>query len=235
MIQNPFSETTLETIRRTLSLAETGKAEWNPASVYVMADDNRFKPARKQVTLSIGFTEGGGNLKKLLERYCLASPIAKGLFGGYLAGMGSMQKPTLANDGSFVQLLKRAGSDPIMANLQKQCFDEFYLGPAFAWAFDQGFKLPLSFLVIADSFLHSGSVPTFLRNSFTEPVPRNGGDEKKWIEAYLRARHKWLRNHSNPLLPKTVYRANCYLAELGKDNWDLGNHSITMNGMPVYV
>jgi hypothetical protein len=62
----PFDPALLSFIRRILSVAETDRAEWNPAAVYIYADDNRFTPPRKQVTLSIGFTEGGGNLKKVL-------------------------------------------------------------------------------------------------------------------------------------------------------------------------
>jgi hypothetical protein len=54
-------------IRRVLSVAETGKPQWDASAVYIYADDNRFNPPRRQITLSIGFTEGG-NLKKVLER-----------------------------------------------------------------------------------------------------------------------------------------------------------------------
>jgi chitosanase len=112
-------------------------------------------------------------------------------------------------------------------------FEEKYLGPAFRWAKEKGFNLPLSFLVIADSYLHSGSMLQFLMAESPEKKPVNGGDEKAWIGAYLRARRKWLAGNSNPVLRTTVYRADCYLAEIERDNWELIQSPIVINGTGV--
>jgi chitosanase len=225
----PFDPGLISFIRRTLSVAETGKPEWDPSAVYIYSDDNRFSPPRKQITLSIGFTEGGGNLKKVLTRYTTKG--GKIDFGQYLPTLGS--GPTRANDGKFIGLLKEGGKESVMAEAQSEMFDSLYLGPAFAWAKRYGFTLPLSFLVIADSFLHSGSMLPFLMNSFPEKKPVDGGDEKKWIKSYLDARKKWLAGHSNKILNKTVYRANCFLEELARDNWMLATSPIVMNGTRI--
>ena len=225
-------ELTTTFIRRILSVAETGKAEWNPGSVYIYADDNRFKPPRKQVTVSIGFTENG-NLKKMLEGYIEKGGEKAGDFRNYMTGMGSKDRPTLANNNAFVSLLKEAGKDPKMKTAQEEAFDKLYLGPAFDWAEKNGFERPLSYLVIADSFLHSGSMLDFLMAKFPEKKPAAGGDERKWVKAYLDARRSWLKNHSNKILNGTVYRADAFLRETAKDNWDLGMGSLVMHGTEV--
>jgi chitosanase len=217
---------TTDFIRRVLSIAETGKAEWDPGAVYVYGDDNRYNPPCRQITLSIGFTEGGGNLKKVLLRYRENRGTYAKAFESYLPNMGAR---TLAENSVFRNLLKTAGEDPVMLQTQKDCFDELYLGPAFKWAETNGFTEPLSYLVIADSFLHSGSMLDFLMRRFPEKKPGAGGNERKWITDYLRARHDWLKAHSNKILNKTVYRAECFLEGIAKDNWDLSG-VLVMNG-----
>jgi chitosanase len=219
-------------IRRILSVAETGKPDWDPGAVYIYADDNRFSPARRQVTVSIGFTENG-NLRKMLESYASAGGEKSSKFINYLPNMGRKDKPSLAGDKDFTNLLKEAGKDPKMKTAQEEAFDTLYLGPAFDWADKNGFSEPLSYLVIADSYLHSGSMLPFLMNSFPDKKPVDGGDEKKWTKAYLDARRKWLANHSNKILNGTVYRADAFLREITKNNWDLGLNSLVMHGTSV--
>lgn len=231
-IPAPFAPEFVTFIRRILSVAETGKPEWDPSAVYIYADDNRSNPPRKQVTLSIGFTESG-NLKKVLQAYVDAQGIHGIQFAPYLPAMGS--GPSLASDSKFIALLKEAGKDPVMVETQKKMFDRFYLGPAFRWASDNGFTLPLSFMVIADSYLHSGSMMEFLMNRFAEKKPAKGGNEKKWITEYCKARKDWLANHSNKVLRSTVYRMNCFLGEISRGNWMMEEAPIVMNGTPVRI
>lgn len=231
-IPAPFDPKYVGFIRRILSVAETGKPQWNPAEVFIFDDDNRYKPPRKQLTLSIGFTEGGGNLKKVLQRYIQNGGAMSVQVTPYLLTMGS--GPSLANNVIFISLLREIGkTDPIMMTTQEQMFDRLYLGPAFVWAAKFGFGLPLSYLVIADSFLHSGSMLDFLMQRFPERKPVDGGDSKTWIKAYVNTRKEWLATHANQLLRKTVYRCNCYITQIGKDNWDLEQIPVVMNGTPV--
>ena len=84
-----------------------------------------------------------------------------------------------------------------MAEAQNEQFNKAYLEPAFNWFTKNGFTLPLSFLVISDSYLHSGGIREALRSKFRESPPANGGDEKAWVRSYVEARHNWLSNHSN--------------------------------------
>ena len=127
----------------------------------------------------------------------------------------------MVNDANLLSLLKGSGLDPVMQESQDEFFDEHYWKPAVKWFELNKFTLPLSMLVIYDSFIHSGSILTFLRNKFSASIPSKGGDEKEWITSYLNVRHEWLKNHSNPILRKTIYRTRDMLAAVEKGNWDL--------------
>jgi chitosanase len=215
-------------ILRVLNVAETGHPDGKPQAVYIYADG---KNGRKQVTLGVGFTEDGGNLEKVLKRYI----VKKGAFAGELSThLPQVGKGILATNKGFHQLLKKAGErDPLMAEAQKEVFSRAYLEPAFNWFTKNGFALPLSLLVIADSYLHSGGIREALRKSFRESPPAQGGDEKAWIRSYVEARHNWLSNHSNKLLRNTVYRTKSFREEIAKDNWMLDRLPINMNGVAV--
>jgi chitosanase len=227
-----MNEPDLEFIRRILSVAECGKPDFPFSEVYIYADDNRFSPARRQITLSIGFTEGGGNLKKVLERYIeQGGALAKDL-QAFMPGMGDKSRGSLAGNQAFIALLKSAGKEQIMQQVQREEFDRMYLNPAIRWGEIYKFTLNLSFLTIADSYLHSGSMLPFLMAKFPEKKPVDGGNEKKWITDYLDARKSWLANHSNKILNGTVYRANCYLIEASKGNWDLQT-AVVMHGTNI--
>lgn len=222
----PFDPALVDYIRRILSVAETDKPEWDPSAVYKYNDGPNQSP---QWTLSIGFTEMGGNLKVVLERYLELGGTLAVQFAPYLAVMGHKH----ITDPGFKTLLQEAGKEPAMVQAQHEIFDEKYLGPAFEWAKRFGFTQPLSFLVIADSFLHSGSMLGFLMNKFPEKKPVDGGSEESWIDAYLHARREWLANHSNRLLRGTIYRVDCYAREIARNNWDLAKAPIDMHGTMV--
>ena len=215
-------------ILRVLNVAETGRPEGKPHAVYIYPDG---KNGRKQVTLGVGFTEDGGNLEKVIKRYI----AMKGAFANQLSvHLPQIGKGTLAAKKEFHQLLKQAGErDPLMAEAQNEQFNKAYLEPAFNWHSKNGFTLPLSFLVISDSYLHSGGIREELRNKFKESPPANGGDEKAWVKSYIEARYQWLSNHSNKLLRNTVYRTQCFRNEIASENWALERLPIHINGVAV--
>ncbi len=101
------------------------------------------------------------------------------------------------------------------------------------WADKNGLTLALSALVIYDSFVHSGSILGFLRNRFSAVPPAQGGDEKTWIAHYVNARQTWLSSHSNPVLRPTVYRTQCFVREIDRNNWDLSQLPINAHGVNV--
>ena len=120
-----------------------------------------------------------------------------------------------------------------MQRVQDEFFDEGYFQPAMRWASDNGFSQALSALVNYDSFIHSGSIPGFLRKLFPAKTPANGGKEQDWIAQYVAARDNWLRNHSNELLRRTVYRTECFNREIQRGNWDLSQLPIDAHGIKV--
>jgi chitosanase len=215
-------------ILRLLNVAETGHPDGKPHAVYIYPDG---KNGRKQVTLGVGFTEDGGNLEKVIKRYI----AMKGAFANQLSvHLPQIGKGTLATEKKFHQLLKQAGEqDPLMAEAQNEQFNKIYLEPAFSWHTKNGFTLPLSFLVISDSYLHSGGIREALRNKFKENPPAQGGDEKAWVKSYVEARYQWLSTHSNKLLRNTVYRTQCFRNEIARENWALERLPIHINGVAV--
>ena len=133
----------------------------------------------------------------------------------------------------LVNLLKTAGADPIMHQAQDEVFDANYFLPALNHAKDIGLTTALGLLVIYDTCIHSGPgrVSTH-RAAFPEKSPKNGGDEKAWIKAYLNARRAWLAASSNALVQKTVYRQDAILELIKADNWDL-KFPFTVRGVKV--
>jgi hypothetical protein len=147
--------------------------------------------------------------------------------------IGTPPRSPLVDDQNFLSLLRNAGSDPVMRQVQDVFFDRVYFAPALAWAGRNGFSKALSGLVIYDSFTHSGGIPQFLRALFSEPTPANDGDEKTWIAEYVAVRQNWLATAANPELHATVYRTKDLLREIDRGNWDLSMTPILANGTPV--
>ena len=183
----------------------------------------------KQVTLSFGITEYG-NLKTFIKDYCSKDGKYTKEFNSYLPLIGT--KP-LVQDSNFINLLKESASDPVMQQCQEQAFDSMYITPALSWCSKNNILLPLSQAVIADSFLQSGSILGRIRNTFSETLPVNGGDEKTWITCYCKARKFWLENHSRKILHNTVYRMNFFLDLIKDDDWNLTKDFYTANGVKI--
>ncbi|MEK7720386.1 MAG: chitosanase, partial [Bacteroidota bacterium] len=125
-------------------------------------------------------------------------------------------------------------NDPVMQQVQDRFFDLRYFQPAMQWMDDNGFSLPLSALVIYDSYIHSGSIMMFLRKRFPERTPKNGGDEKIWISQYVDTRNSWLSTHSSQLLRNTVYRTGCLEIEIARNNWYLDLLPIRAHDVDIY-
>ena len=162
----------------------------------------------RQITYGRSQTTEYGNLRELVEMYAGAGGVYSDALRKYVPMIG---KSALVNDATLKTLLRRAGhEDPVMERTQDAFFDRRYFQPALAWASENGFTQALSALVIYDSFIHSGSILSFLRSRFTEKTPAEGGDEKAWISAYVKARHDWLATHSKVILRATVYRTSTH-------------------------
>lgn len=222
-------------IIQTLNVVETSKKEGNYALIAKFFDG----PGKiQQITYGRSQLTEYGFLPKLITRYTNSQGKYSKDFLPYIGKIGGTNKSLVKNE-AFLKLLVLAGSDPIMRSLQDEIFDTEYWMPALIFWKENGFKLPLSLLVIYDTAIHSGpalnNTKTLfhrLRNKFSEPVPAKGGDEKKWIENYTKVRHSWLINNSNSDLVTSSYRTKCYLELIKNGNWDLSKPFV-MNGVTI--
>ena len=198
----------------------------------VLADG---KNGRRQVTLGIQFDEASGDLGRVLDLYTKRDGRYAQELSRYqsLVDTGDNTSTVLARDNTFKALLREAGSDPVMQSVQDNVFAAETWDPAQRWFTDNGFTLPLSMLVISDSFLQSGSMLQFLRNRFREVPPAQGGREKVFITDYTYVRNNWLFGHPNRAIHNSAYRTRCYLAQINSDNWNLDSLPIVMNGVKV--
>lgn len=176
----------------------------------------------KQITYGKHQTTEYGNLRALIEMYCKRNGRYAGELKSYLDFIGKHDHP-LADNLQFKQLLKYAGTDHIMHEVQDEFFDKYYWDPAAAFFSQNNFTLALSMAVIYDSYIHSGCIPSWLRDDFKEVTPAKGGDEKAWVTAYVNCRDYWLEHHSNKILRNTDYRCDAWIDQIHSDNWLLEN------------
>ena len=223
-------------IEQVVNVFETGVAEGDYGNVSIYADGTfpNGKRGVKQVTFGRSQTTEQGNLKALLEIYIEKGGQYSEQFKPYLPQFNKLEgsQTVLSTDKAFHALLKNSALDPLMKSVQDEFFDKTYFQNAAKWATDNGFKYPLSMLVIYDSFIHSGRMFLFLQNAFPEKKPIQSGDEKKWIIDYVKARHKWLENHKDPILRKTVYRMKAFMDCFEKNNWEL-SEMVKTNGVSI--
>lgn len=209
-------------ILQVVNVFETGTKEGNYGNVTLLKDGPAGADGNpiRQITYGRSQTTEFGNLKALLQQYIQAGGLHAAALSPYISKIG--KKPSLCTDLALLAMLKDAGkNDPKMKTAQDTFFDQLYYQPALNWFTGMKFTSALSLLVIYDSFIHSGSIPSFLRERFAESVPKNGGVEEKWIRQYADTRHNWLAGHKNSILRKTIYRTQCFKNCISKNNWDL--------------
>ncbi len=218
-------------IQSVVNVFETGSAEGDYAKISIFADGAGNS---RQITYGRAQTTEQGNLLKLLQIYVNNKGVYANALLPYIIKL--QDKKPLWKDDTFKQILRDAGKeDPIMRTTQDEFFDLAYWQKAYEWAIKNSFKLPLSMLVIYDSFIHSGSIPMWLRTRFDATPPSSPkGDEKKWVTQYVNTRHSWLKNHpTRPILRNTIYRTQTFLNEIKRDNWNLSKLPIVANGVKV--
>jgi chitosanase len=222
-----------ETILRILAAMETGRPDGDYGLISLIHDG---QGDRLQVTLGIQFDEASGDLKKVLRLYQSRSGEATPKLLPFIPKINTYATRSatiLSLDDSFHSLLRSLGSDSVMQQAQDDIFEQETWLPAKAWADQNGFSLPLSLLVIADSFLQSGGMLSFLRNRFVERTPARGGLEKSWIRAYVTVRHAWLKGSANAALRNSSYRTLLYLRLLELQDWALAEPEYVVNGVDV--
>lgn len=210
-----------------VNVFETGTPEGKYDAIAIFPDG---KGGSRQITYGRSQTTEQGNLRNLLERYISLSGTFSAAFQPFMSKVG---KVPLVDNTAFKQLLKdSAKQDPRMRIAQDETFEILYFQPAVHFFDGEGFTLPLSLLVIYDSYIHSGSIPGLLRTRFAERTPARGGSEKVWIEEYTKARQNWLATHKRKILHATAVRPKTFLAQMAKGNWDL-SAPVTTQGVTI--
>jgi len=214
---------------QTINVFESGSVQGNYACLSVHADGPHNI---RQITFGRSQTTEHSGLDKLVTLYIDNGGIYSAALKPYLDKIGVY---SLVDDDNFKSLLVKAGkNDPIMQIVQDKFFDDNFFAPAMGWADVYKFVLPLSGLVIYDSFIHSGGILSLLRSRFAERPPLLGGDEKIWINDYVNVRQDWLAHHENPELHITVYRTQLFKNEIARGNWDLSQLPLHTNGVDIY-
>jgi chitosanase len=216
-------------IVQVVNVFETGSAEGAYDNISIFADG---KGNSRQITYGRSQTTEQGILKNLIQMYIDNNGQFADQFRPFLPKIGKIPS-VLVDNADFKKLLRdSARQDVVMRTTQDDFFDRLYYQPAEHTFQGLGMVFPLSLLVIYDSQIHSGGLPSFLRQRFSELPPSHGGDEKAWVKAYVKTRHEWLANHSRKILQKTVYRTQCFLNQIKNDNWML-DQVVIANGVRV--
>jgi len=215
-------------IERVINVFETGKPEGKYGAIAIFHDGPHDI---RQITYGRSQTTEYGNLRELVNLYANANGMFSNKLKPFADKVGST--PLTDND-KFKKLLRSAGNkDSVMRTVQDKFFDKRYFKPAMKWAKQHDFIMPLSALVIYDSFIHSGRVLWIIRQKFVESPPNLGGNEIEWTTAYVNARHTWLKTHHREAVRKTIYRTQTFKNEIKRGNWLLNQTPIKADGVKV--
>lgn len=198
-----------------VNIFETGHPLGNYASVTLLAGDTgHLTYGRSQTTLA------SGNLYLLIKAYCGADGNQFGAqLTPYLDRLAKRDF-TLDTDTTFRMLLREAGEDPVMHDVQDRFFDSGYWNPAVAAAASVGISSALGITVVYDSFIQGAwRVIRDLTNQAHGLASAIG--EQVWIAAYVEVRRNWLATNSNALLHQTVYRMDSFHSLMQDAKWDL--------------
>ncbi len=153
-------------IQQVINVFETGTPEGKYDALVIFADG---KDGSRQITYGRSQTTEQGNLRELIEMYIANNGRFAQDFSPFVARIGVTP---LTNNSAFKDLLKTAArQDSVMRETQDEFFDKRYWKPAQKWFDKNGFQEPLSMLVIYDSYIHSGSIRSFLRRRFRAVPP----------------------------------------------------------------
>lgn len=203
------------TAQAIVNIFETSQVRGDYGNVTLLpGDTGHLTYGRSQTTLA------SGNLYLLIKAYCeddgaqFAEPLRT-----YLDRLAARDL-TLDDDLAFRDLLREAGDDPVMHDVQDRFFDRVYWSPAAQAAISLSINTALGTGVVYDSRVHGswGRIRdrTLDRYGAVSPI-----GEEAWIGHYVDERRDWLATNPNPLLQRTVYRMDAFRGLIGEGKWDL--------------
>jgi chitosanase len=199
-----------------INIFETSKVLGDYTSVVsVPGDPGGLTYGKSQTTLN------SGNLFLLIKDYCEAEGAAfANELNPYLERLAD-EDSRLNHDTKLHNMLRKAGSDPVMQDVQDAFFDRVYWNPAVKQATNLGVSTPLGTAVVYDSTVH-GSWGIMRDRTIERFGKVSDIGEQQWITHYVDIRRNWLATHSTVrLLRKTVYRMDAFQKLITAANWDL--------------
>lgn len=211
---------TKKTIEAIISVFETGSAEGNPGAVALLEDGAGISYGLHQAT------DRSGSLGLVLAEYELLggdlsalAPYRAQLDAHASAEVDPRRPPAWVRD--CMRVLGEIGSDPVMRRAQEQVFDRVYWTPAVEAWLAMGLRTPLALAVVYDTCIHSGpGAVARMRRLFPELPPASGGDERRWVRAYVSARKRWLADRGG-VVAATTYRMDAFTTLIHRGMWAL--------------
>jgi chitosanase len=198
-----------------VNIFETGSVRGSYGDVTLLpGDSGQLTYGRSQTTLA------SGNLFLLIQAYCARSD---GQFSAamkqYLPSLEACDR-SLNYDAVFRSLLREAGDDPVMQEVQDNFFDRIYWEPALRSARVLGVVSALGTAIVYDSSVHGSwaHVRDLTRKRFGELFDIG---EDEWLQHYVDTRREWLAENANQLLHRTVYRMDAFKHIIEAGNWNL--------------
>ena len=214
MAKLKLSKTQAKTAQAIVNVFETGRVQGDYGQVTVLkGDTGHLTYGRAQTTLS------SGNLALLIRGYCQAEGQLADALLPFLPAFDrcdvSLDQNTAVKD-----LLRQAGSDPIMQQVQDAFFDRVYWTPAMLSAEALELTRPLSAAVVYDSHIHGsfGRIRDRVVGELGKPADAG---EREWVTRYVATRRDWLATHNNTLLHATVYRMDTFKKLIAQGKWSL--------------
>ncbi len=204
------------TAQAIVNIFETSQVRGDYGNVTLLpGDTGHLTYGRSQTTLA------SGNLYLLIKAYCEEDDTQFGEpLRTYLDRLAARDL-TLDDDLAFRDLLREAGDDPLMHDVQDRFFDRVYWSPAAQAASALNINTALGTGVVYDSRVH-GSWGLIRDRTLNRYGAVSAIGEEAWIGHYVDERRDWLATNSNPLLQRTVYRMDAFRGLIGQDKWDLG-------------
>ena len=206
-----------QTAQAIVNIFETGRLHGDYGNVTVAKNDaGHLTYGRSQTTLA------SGNLFLLIKAYVEApgADLAE-VLRPYLPRL-SARDLSLDGEAALRQVLRQAGDDPVMREVQDGFFDRVYWVPATTRAVSAGISTALGTTVVYDSTVHGSW--SLIQGRTTAAVGSLAvAGEQAWIAHYVSERRAWLTSFdpATSLLPKTVYRMDEINKLIGGSRWDL--------------
>jgi chitosanase len=210
-----MTELQKKTAQAIVNIFETGEARGNYGRVTLLPQDpGHLTYGRSQVTLT------SGNLHRLIETYCAREDA---MFASALrAYLPRLQRQDVALDADrdLHDLLRGAGADPVMQEVQDEFFDAEYWKRALTYSQRLAVTSALGQAIIYDSLIHGSWLLVQNQTLHEQGSPTVLG-ERPWLKQYVTNRRAWLATHPNELLRRTVYRMDVFLELIAKGKWEL--------------